>query len=98
MSVRYLSLDTVERYLPVAALLGVSHVARGSRGFVRAYRDADGDPSKLTEQWRRKRDGFVARHMAQVRSRGEPLWVDGVPTRRHLALIMWAYSPTPRRL
>jgi hypothetical protein len=36
--------------------------------------------------------------MAQVKAHGEPLWKDGVPTRRHLALIMWAYSPSPARL
>jgi hypothetical protein len=31
--------------------------------------------------------------MAQVSMRKEALWKDGQPSRRHLALIMWAYSP-----
>jgi hypothetical protein len=63
-----------------------------------AYRRAGGDPNRLSEHWARKRDNFVSRHMAQVKAHGEPLWQDGVPTRRHLALIMWAYSPSPARL
>jgi hypothetical protein len=72
---------------------GVSTVARSNRGFLRAYEDADGDPRALTNAWVRERDGFVARHRAQVQQRGEPLWEDGQPTRRHLALIAWAWTP-----
>lgn len=48
--------------------------------------------------WADKRDAFVTRHMAQVKAHGEPLWKDGLPTRRHLALIMWAYSPSSSKL
>lgn len=94
----YLPLDVVELYLPLAAELGVSEVARSPRGFVRQYQEAAGDPRRLTEYWQRRRDAFVARHAAQVAMRGEPLFVDGIPTRRHLALIMWAFSPRPSRL
>ncbi len=37
--------------------------------------------------------------MAQVVKRREPLWEqDGSPTRRHLALVAWAYSPEPEKL
>jgi hypothetical protein len=37
--------------------------------------------------------------MAQVEARKEPLFdKNGWPTRRHLALIMWAYSPEPAKL
>jgi len=56
-----------------------------------------GDPENLPEKWVRKRNGFVARHMAQMQN--EP-WYDenGMPTRRHLALIMWAYSPDAENL
>lgn len=94
----YLSEAVIARYRPLAVRLGVSSVARSPRGFLAAYRRAGGQPAKLSERWRRRREAFIARHMAQVRERGEPLWEGGLPTRRHLALIMWAYSPSGSRL
>lgn len=72
---------------------GVSKVARSGRGFMRAYQRA-GSFAKLPESWKKKRNAFIARHMAQAKS--EALWKDGKPSRRALALIMWAYMP-PRR-
>ena len=97
-SPRYLSLATCHRWEPLAEALGVSEVARSSRGFLAAYESAGGRPERLSEWWRRRRDNFVARHVAQAKARGEPWWRDGEPTRRHLALLMWAYSPTPSKL
>lgn len=95
----WLSLETVEAFIPMARDRGVSEVARSRAGFVSAYRRAGGDPAALPEEWRRKRDGFVARHMAQVQEQGESLVdADGSPSRRHLALIMWAYSPEGARV
>jgi hypothetical protein len=66
---KWLSLATVRKYEPMARALGVSEVARSSRGFLTAYKRAKGDPAKLPTEWHAKR------------------------SRRHLALIMWAYSP-----
>jgi hypothetical protein len=81
-----------------AAERGVSTVARSARGFMRAYQRA-GSFARLSPWWKRRREGFIARHMAQA-MRGEALWerVRGRwrPTRRALALIMWAFMP-PRR-
>lgn len=94
----YLPLDVVTAYLPLAKQLGVSVVARSPRGFLTAYQEAGGDPQDLSDWWRARREAFIARHMAQVKKRKEPLWEDGLPTRRHLALIMWAYSPAPQRV
>lgn len=74
---------------------GVSTVARSSRGFMRAYQRA-GSWGRLPKSWKRKRNAFVARHMAQVRQNGEQLWKNGKPSRRALALIMWAYMPPGR--
>lgn len=75
-----------------AAKRGVSKVARSTRGFMRAYQRA-GSWANLSDAWRRKRNAFVARHMAQVRNNNEQLWNGGKPSRRALALIMWAYMP-----
>jgi len=93
----YLPLSLINRFVPLARDLGVSKVARGSGGFLPQYRRADGNPDRLSDHWADKRDAFVSRNMAQV-AHGEPLWKDGLPTRRHLALIMWAYSPSPSKL
>jgi len=78
--------------------LGVSKVARSPRGFLAAYRRAKGNPDKLSDAWDAKRSAFIKRHTAQVKKQGEKLWKDGEPTRRHLALIAWAYSPNASRL
>lgn len=97
----FLSLAKVKKYESQAQARGVSKVARSARGFLTAYKKA-GSAGNLTDHWHRKRHAFIARHMAQVKGRREPLWetVHGKkrPTRRHLALIMWGYSPEARKL
>ena len=73
---------------------GVSMVARSPRGFLTAWKRAGGNVAKLSPYWQRRRAGFIARHVAQLEKRGEPLRDRlGRPTRRHLALIAWAMSP-----
>jgi len=99
----YLALDVVEAFVPLMRERGVSKVARSPRGFLAAYRRADGRMTNLPDEWRAERDGFVARHMAQLDRNGEALFEEGgrwagLPTRRHLALIAWAYSPEVRKL
>lgn len=98
-SPRYLPLSTVLRFEPEARRRGVSVVARSARGFLTQYKQAGGNPARLSPYWRRRRDNFVKRHMAQAMVRGEEL-VDarGKLSRRHLALVMWAYSPVRGRL
>lgn len=98
MSYHWLPLPLVEFLEKIAAAYGVSKVARSQRGFLTAYKKAKGDPSKLSDYWIRRRQGFITRHVAQVKERKESLWKNGRPTRRHLALTMWAYSPQPGRL
>lgn len=97
MASKALPLSTVLRYVPLAKSRGVSDVARGPGGFLEAYRRAGGQISRLPEYWQRKREAFIARHMAQLVSNDEPLFDDdGFPKRRHLALIMWAFSPSSK--
>ncbi len=91
----YLPLDIIDAYLPA---MRRQEVARSRVRFLSAYRRAGGDPVNLSDYWRERREGFIARHMAQVVKRHESLFVGGKPTRRHLALIAWAYSPQRSRL
>lgn len=93
MAYKFLPLSTVKRWEPIAAQFGVSVVARSDRGFLAAYKRAKGKAARLSDDWYFRREDFIKRHMAQVKKREESLWNGGVPTRRHLALIMWAYSP-----
>lgn len=90
----FLPLDVVFFFEELAKKRGVSKVARSNQGFVRAYLQAAGNEHNLSAQWKQKRDGFIARHYAQVVKNNEALYdKKGLPTRRHLALIMWAFSP-----
>jgi hypothetical protein len=61
---------------------------------MRAYQRA-GSFARLPERWKKKREAFIKRHMAQ--GRNEQLWKGGQPSRRALALLMWAYMPPGRR-
>jgi hypothetical protein len=93
---KFLSVTTVKKYIPLMREYDVSKVARSPRGFLTAYLAAKGNLTKLGHEWIQTREGFIARHLAQIVNNYEPLFmVDGTPTRRHLALIAWAYSPAP---
>lgn len=96
----FVPLRMVETLMPWAETIGVSSVARGPGGFIEQFQKAKGDESKLkkmtfskNQSWWDRRNGFIKRHMAQVKKRKEPLWRNGIPTRRHFALLMWAYTP-----
>lgn len=93
---KFLPLSIVEKFVPFMEKFGVSEVARSPRGFLAAYRRVGGQSRNLTAYWWQRREAFIARHEAQRRQRRESLYDDktGLPTRRHLALIAWAYSPT----
>lgn len=96
---RFLSTRTIRKYIPLMERENVSEVARSSRGFLTAYLASGGNLKKLGPYWIQRREGFIARHMAQMISQDEPFFKSpGHPTRRHLALIAWAYSPSPSGL
>ena len=83
--------------------LGVSEVARSRRGFLHRFMAMDGDWESLGtdrhsgQDWQDRQRNFVARHWTQIRERKEPLWTthkgERIPTRHHLALIAWAWTP-----
>lgn len=95
-SYKALSYAQAHKWEPLARSKGVSKVARSSRGFMRALQRS-GSVSRMSQEWQRKREAFIKRHMAQVKKNGERLWKDGKPSRRALALIMWAYMPPKTR-
>jgi hypothetical protein len=101
MTYRFLPLETVLKWATVAEAWNVSEAARGPGGFVAQYRKVGGAPALLPEEWHRKRDGYLSRHLAQIeRFEGGQLFDldDGLPTRHAVALIMWAHHPNPRKL
>ena len=92
-----MSYGAAHRWEAMAKAKGVSAVARSPRGFMRAYERA-GTWARLDPWWKNRRNAFVARHMAQVRQNGEKLWKPDKsgnlqPSRRCLALLMWAFMP-----
>ena len=81
----YMTLSEILKYEPEMERLGVSKIARSSRGFLTAYKSVRGRSAKFNPYWRKKRNGFIARHLAQYKKN---------PTyRRFLALVAWAYMP-----
>ncbi len=93
----FLPVESVKDLVPLARELGISEIARSPKGFVPAYIRA-GSPDKLSKKWLEIRENLIRRHVAQAEAGHEQWWALNVPTRRHLALIMWAYSPDPERL
>jgi len=82
----WLPLSEILKYEPEMKRLGVSKVARSPRGFTTAYKRVG--PAIKRGVWAKRRDAFIARHMAQYRKN---------PTyRRWLALVAWAYRPDGR--
>lgn len=81
----WLPLHEIAKYEPEMKRLKVSEVARSARGFLSAYKKVGGNPGKMTESWKRKRQGFIRRFMA--------LWKQYKTERIKLALIAWAYIP-----
>lgn len=97
--------EAVEGY---AAKRGVSEIARSGRGFLTAYKVVSGEPAMLGrdphsgKHWTEVRRLFVNRMIQAAKKGNERMWLPRrkgeVPSRRHLALAMWGYSPTPRKL
>ena len=106
---KWMKLDDVLRSIPAMEDQGVSKVARGmesskqtKEGWVQAYIATGGNPvamaKRLTgrsdwETWKDRRQQFLSRHLGRVKKDKEPLWKNGQPTRRHLALVAWGYTP-----
>ena len=93
---------------------GVQKSTQSDMGFMQAYAKVNGRHSSLKtfpvkkskpegQTWLERRESFCARHLAQMRKNKRPFFetsgkYKGTPTRQHLGLIMWAYSPYPERL
>jgi hypothetical protein len=100
----FLKLSVVERIEPIAHQRGVSEKARSGAGFLTAYKLNSGVASMLGREptsnktWHEVRRNFINRHEQQAIKLGEGFWdKTGEPTRRHLMLMIWAYTPTPNK-
>lgn len=89
--------DILIALLPLIDERGVSLAARGRipgatlQGFTEVYLMGNIDePATIGTTYRQRRQNFINRHIKT----GAPLWDnDGNPTRKHLALVAWGYSP-----
>ena len=89
----YLSRNDVGRFMPQIEARGVSKVARRS-GFTKIYLSGENPRLVMASQnltWHEKRHNFLKRHLARDHALFDRY---GEPTRHHLALIAWAYSPS----
>ena len=93
----WITYEDAHKYENEAKEENVSKVARSGRGFMRAYEkyrtktklEKVKVPKFPTQNWRQRRNAFVARHLKQYNKKPTP--------RRWLALVMWAYKPTGKR-
>tara|TARA_R100000406_G_C3114280_1_gene125142 strand:+ start:1866 stop:4082 length:2217 start_codon:yes stop_codon:yes gene_type:complete len=104
------SVPAMDRYHVSEVARGVQPSKQTKEGFVEAYIASNGSISKMKkrltgrnnhETWSDRRNQFIARHLEQMRANDtySTGWTPkGEPTRRHLGLIAWAYSPSPKRL
>ena len=91
-------------FLPLMDKLGVSTTARGRRkstvtreGFLEVYLSNRSLNTAATKRqtWFERREDFLTRHIRQ----NHPLYnADDSPSRYHLALMAWGYSPDVRGL
>ena len=84
---------------------GIDQSKQTNGGFVQNWIAMRGDPQILNtkngyseQTWGMRRDSFIKRHMKQIKLNNESLFIRGQPTRRHLSLIAWGYSPASSRL
>ena len=93
-------------YLPMIDKLGVSRVARGlqkstttNQGFTQVFLSGVSLSSRATknETWNQRRENYLKRHLKG--GKRTPLYnLDGSPSRYHLSLIAWAFSPDQKGL
>lgn len=88
---------------------GVKKSKQTDLGFMQAYRKVSGKPEKLInfsiskkknskQDWWTRRKNFNTRHLAQMKKNNRDFFEKSgkykyLPTRQHLGLLMWAYSP-----
>lgn len=101
-----LALEIVEGAAQVAAARRVQI----NHAFANAYRDVDGDPSRLSPAWLRQRAQMIHQELAGATPARTPFCSWGAlrarrsgavrpgPTAAHLRLAAWGFSPAPEAL
>ena len=88
-------------------LVGFTRVFEAFRGTMegQACISLDNEAVEVhAKPWMNKRERFVRKHFHlgskndRIGSWGSPWWLNAMPSRRHIALSMWASSPTPEML
>lgn len=101
----YLPLDTVNAFRSLAKEQGVLN-GKGP-AFVQVYEECDGDLKKLRVKkvegadttWDIHRNKNLKPLVEKLNKLNEPLYTSkGQPSKEHLALIVWGYSPEPSKI
>ena len=91
----YLSRDTVKFFLPFMIEKNVSETAR-KKGFTKIYLENKNPFETMATKritWHQKRHAYLKRRLAQPYKLFDK---NGMPTRYHLSLISWGYSPSKK--
>ena len=104
---RYMKLEKIKVFEPLMKAKKVSKISRGltpKQGFLQTYKQEKGNIERMKKRtvkntgqtWHEKRELFISRHMGAVEKNNELLFINGIPTRRTLALYAWAFDPSPK--
>lgn len=100
-----------EKYKVSEVCRGVKKAKTSDKGFLVVYKEIGGKthknklkniPVKKTKpngvDWYRKRDVQIKAKLSQIERMNLKLFEDGKPTKIHINLIMWAYSPVKKKI
>ncbi|XP_063231687.1 uncharacterized protein LOC134536084 [Bacillus rossius redtenbacheri] len=110
----YLPLDVVEGYDKLAERYGIKQPENGTPSFLQVYRSAEGDLKKLrvlkvdkdddaSVTWDVHRNRNLKHVSERIRAEHLPLYETdlqyrGLPSREHVEMVMWGYSPEPTKV
>lgn len=88
---------------------GLDKPTTSDRGFLEVWREVNGDKKRLRnypvksilpegQTWDKQRNNFIIRRISMMKNAKDDLYYtsgpnEGLPTKLHVNMIMWAYSP-----
>lgn len=100
----YLPLASIKTLLPLKKQYKLDDIT--SNAFLKAYRKCDGEYKNLrtiasgsdAATWDIVRNAALKKLLRNVDETKAELWKDDLPTKEHMELILWAYSPDASKI
>jgi len=100
----YLPLATIDTLMPLQQEYKIAN--KKAAAFLTAYKKAGADYKNLRTvasgedepTWDIVRNKELKKLLKEIDEKDSPMWKDDVPTKEHMELILWAYSPEASRI